>query len=213
MSKFRAFMKTPLLSLLSIIFLCGAMGPAVAERADRNKPMNIEADSLRYDDVHQVSVFRGNVVVSKGSIQIRGAQIEVRQDPEGYQHGLVTGSPQTRAFFRQKRDGVDEYMEGEAESLEYDGKADTIKFVKQAELRRLRGGSVVDEISGAVIVYENMTERLSVDGNVGAPAAGAMTGRIKAMLMPKPDSTGTAPVQAPAPANLRVTPVLGGTAK
>jgi lipopolysaccharide export system protein LptA len=203
-------MKTPLLPLLSVIFLCGAMGPAVAERADRSKPMNIEADSLRVDDVKQVTVFRGNVIVSKGSIQIRGGQIEVREDPEGYQHGLVTGSPQARAFFRQKRDGVDEYMEGEAESLEYDGKADTIKFVKQAELRRLRGATVVDEISGAVIVYENATERLSVDGNVGAPAAGTLSGRIKAMLMPKPDSAGAAPA---APANLRVTPALGGTAK
>jgi lipopolysaccharide export system protein LptA len=177
--------------------------------------MNIEADSLRYDDVNQVSVFRGNVVVSKGSIQIRGNQIEVRQDPEGYQHGVVTGSAQSRAFFRQKRDGVDETMEGEAETLEYDGKADTIKFVKQAELRRLRGASVVDELSGAVIVYENLTDRMSVDGSVGAPAAGSPSGRIKAMLMPRPDNAGqtSAPMPAPAPVNLRIAPTLGGSAK
>ncbi len=197
--------------------LAGVQGLAMAERADRSKPMNIEADSLRYDDVNQISVFRGNVVVSKGSIQIRGNQIEVRQDPEGYQHGVVTGSAQARAFFRQKRDGVDETMEGEAETLEYDGKADTIKFVKQAELRRLRGASVVDEISGAVIVYENLTDRLSVDGQVGTPASGAPTGRIKAMLMPRPDNGGkTTPppaVPVPAPANLRLAPALGGSAK
>lgn len=204
-------MKTFLIPLFSALALAGVAGPAWAERADRSKPMHIEADSLRYDDVNQVSVFRGNVVVSKGSIQIRGNQIEVRQDPDGYQHGVVTGSPQARAFFRQKRDGVDETMEGEAETLEYDGKADTIKFVKQAELRRLRGGAVVDEITGGVIVYENLTDRLSVDGSVGAPVAGATSGRIKAMLMPRPDTTGNSPV--PDPANLRQTPALGGTAK
>jgi lipopolysaccharide export system protein LptA len=208
-------LKTFTFSPLFALVLCVAASSAMAERADRGKPMNIEADSLRYDDVNQVSVFRGNVVVSKGSIQIRGNQIEVRQDPEGYQHGVVTGSPQARAFFRQKRDGVNETMEGEAETLEYDGKADTIKFVKQAELRRLRGAAVVDEISGAVIVYENLTDRLSVDGSVGAPVAGSLPGRIKAMLMPRPDNAALtpAPTQAPAPANLRLTPALGGSAK
>ena len=66
--------------------------------------MNIEADSLRYDDVRQISVFTGRVVVTKGSIVLRGAQIEVRQDPEGFQYGVVTSGADARAFFRQKRD-------------------------------------------------------------------------------------------------------------
>ena len=65
---------------------------AHAERADRQQPMNIEADSLRYDDARQTSVFTGRVVVSKGSIAIRGQQLEVRQDAQGHQFGLVQGS-------------------------------------------------------------------------------------------------------------------------
>jgi lipopolysaccharide export system protein LptA len=71
----------------------------MAERADRAKPMNVEADSLRYDDVNQTSVFTGRVVVTKGSIIIRGAKVDVKQDPEGYQFGLVTAEPGKRAFF------------------------------------------------------------------------------------------------------------------
>ena len=63
--------------------------PAWAEKADRNKPMNVEADVLRYDDVQQTTVFTGRVVLTKGSITIRGAKLEVRQDPEGYQYGTV----------------------------------------------------------------------------------------------------------------------------
>ena len=86
--------------------------------------MNIEADAMRYDDLKQTSVFTGNVVVNKGTIQIRGTRIDVRQDPEGYQYGVVTAEPGKLAFYRQKREGVDEFIEGEGETIEYDGKAD-----------------------------------------------------------------------------------------
>lgn len=201
-------MKNPFVSLVLPLALCATAGLAWAEKADRNKPMNIEADALRYDDVKQVSVFTGRVVLTKGTIVIRGAQIEVRQDPEGHQYGTVKGSPETPAFFRQKREGVDEFMEGEAETIEYDGKADTVRFIKKAQLRRLRGSTVADDVSGALIVYENTTERFTVDGS--SPVVGTQTGRVRAMLTPKPDPAAAAtPSTAPATA-LKVSPKLEG---
>ena len=87
--------------LLACVLLAGA---AKAEKADRNKPMNIEADTLRYDDLKQTSVFTGRVVVTKGTMIIRGAQLDVRQDPDGNQFGVVKAEPGKLAFFRQKRD-------------------------------------------------------------------------------------------------------------
>ena len=59
---------------------------------------------MRYDDLKQTSVFTGNVVVTKGTIIIRGARIDVRQDPEGYQYGVVTAAPGKLAYFKQKRE-------------------------------------------------------------------------------------------------------------
>ncbi len=209
-------MKNNPLPVFILVALAAVCSHAWADKADRNKPMNIEADSLRYDDVRQISVFAGRVVVTKGSIVLRGAQIEVRQDPEGYQYGVVTGGADARAFFRQKRDSVDEYIEGEGDTIEYDGRADTVRFVQKAQLRRLRGSAVADEITGAVIVYENLTDRFTVDGNVGKAATGAPAGRVRAMLTPKPE---TAPAAAPAlPASpptpaLRATTTLGGTTR
>ncbi len=215
MSKFRAFMKNPFISAWIALAFAGAFGVAQAENADRNKPMNIEADSLRYDDIKQVSVFTGRVVLTKGSIQIRGAQIEVRQDPDGFQFGTVTGSPQTLAFYRQKREGLEEYIEGEAEVIEYDGKADTVKFTRKAQLRRLRGTALADEITGGVILYENLTDKFSVDGNASKGAVGVASvpsGRVRAMLTPK---EANAPASAPAapPASLRPSVTLGGAPK
>lgn len=192
---------------------------AAAETADRNKPMQIEADTLRYDDIKQVSVFTGRVVLSKGSILIRGDVIEVRQDPQGYQFGLVTGSASAPAFFRQKREGVDETIEGEGESIAYDGRADTVKFMNAAQLRRLRGSVLADEIMGAVIVYDNLNDRFSVDGSAGPTSSAVKPGRVRAMLTPKPDGSAApavaplAPVGGPGAPGLRATPTLGGVPK
>lgn len=210
LSKFRAFMKNNFLTVVLCLGILGASGAVWAEKADRSKPMNVEADALRYDDVKQLSIFTGNVVLTKGTIIIRGARLEVSQDAEGYQYGLVTGTPQTRAYFRQKRDGVDEFIEGQGDVINYDGRADTVRFKQQAELRRYRGTTLADEVTGAVIVYENATDKFTVDGTpkVGAGPAG----RVRAMLTPKPEAAVSAPAANVAPVaaspTLRTSPQL-----
>ena len=207
--------KTPLL-LLSLA-LCAAFSvSAWAEKADRNKPMNIEANTMRVDDVKQVTNFDGNVVMTKGSILVRAAKIDVLQSADGYQMAVITGSPDKPAFFRQKREAVDEFIEVQSERIDYDGSADIVKFTGKAQLRRLRGTELADEISGALIVYENLTDKFSVDGSGvspgGAPVPG---GRVRAMLTPKPEAAASAtpapktPAQ-PSPA-LRATTTLGSS--
>ncbi|MDO8252309.1 MAG: lipopolysaccharide transport periplasmic protein LptA [Rhodoferax sp.] len=202
------------LLLLAALVLSGRL--ACAEQADRNKPMNVEADALRYDDAKKTSVFTGGVVLTKGTILIRGARIEVRQDPDGYQYGLVTAEPGKLAFFRQKRQGLDEFIEGQGESIEYDSRADTVKFIKQAQLRRYLGAALNDEMSGSVIVYNNSTDVFTIDGGVAQGTPSATGGRVRAMLTPKPVAAATAaPANAAsAPgATLRATTTLGGDKK
>lgn len=209
-------MKNPISSWLLLGVLALVTPWAVAEKADRDKPMNVEADALRYDDLKQLSVFTGNVVLTKGTILIRGAKVEVRQDPEGHQFGLVTAGPGKRAFFRQKREGVDEYIEGEGELIDYDGRTDTVKFITNAQLRRYRGATLSDEFNAGVIVYNNTTDVFTLDGAPGASSAsstgqpGAPAGRVRAMLTPKPPAAASSPgVGMP----LRATPELGGASR
>ncbi len=189
---------TPFPRLLAHLGLSGlllvAAGAALAERADRNKPLSAEADRLRYDDARQTSVFTGNVVITKGSILIRGAQVEVRQDPQGNQFGFITGQP---GFFRQKREGVDEYIEGQAERIEYDSKTEMVRFTGQAVLRRYRGSQLNDETTGSVITYDGRNDTFGVDG--GARSAANPSGRVRAMLTPVPKGEAPAPVASPVP--------------
>lgn len=190
-----------------------AAGPAWAEKADRFKPLNVEADQPgRIDLLNQFVVFNGNVVVSKGTMVIRAARIEVRESPDGYHSAVAIGAPNRPATFRQKRDGVDEYIEGEAERLEYDGKADTIRFVNNAAVRRLRGTTVADEISGSMVSYDSISEVFSVSGG-GAATPANPGGRVRAVLTPREgtqaaiDAAAAAASGASAP--LKPIPALG----
>ncbi len=189
---------------LALALAGGAVG-VQAERADRNKPLNAEADSLRYDDARQTSVFTGNVVITKGSIVIRGAQVEVRQDAAGNQLGIITGKP---GAFRQKREGVDEFIEGQAERIEYDSKSETVKFTGGAVLRRYKGAQLNDETVGSVITYNGSNDTFSVDGGSGNRTAANPSGRVRAMLTPVPKADAPA-APAPSPAPLKPSSQVG----
>jgi lipopolysaccharide export system protein LptA len=205
-------MKHPLISLiLPAALALGAAFPSWAEKADRDKPMNAEADALRYDDLKQTSVFTGNVVITKGTTIVRGARVDVSQDPEGYQQAVSIAAPGKLAFYRKKRDGVDEYIEGEGERIEYDSRADLVKFIKRAVVRRYNGATLVDETTGAVIVYDNNTDVFTVDGGAQNSTAANPGGRIRAMLSPRAAASAPGTPAAPAgpPTTLRPSTTLG----
>lgn len=190
---------------LLLCLACAPFGLAHAEKADRQQPMNIEADALRHDAQQQTSVFTGRVVVTKGSIVLRGARLEVREDAQGYQSGVVTAEAGQRAFFRQKRDTApgapEEFIEGEGETIEYNGRTDNVRILRRAELRRYRGSALSDNLSGATIVYYNLTDVFTVDGaKTGANGAAVPGARVRAVLSPKDAPKGAAAVPgAPGP--------------
>jgi lipopolysaccharide export system protein LptA len=184
-SNFRAFIF--FLAGCGLAFFLSAPLAVWAEKADRNKPMNIEADNLDHDELKQLSIFTGKVVATKGTITMRGHRLEVRQDPDGFQYGILTAVQGARAFYRQKREGVDEWIEGEGERIEYDGRADKVVLLVKADFRRYRGTVLSDQMTGQRIVYENLTDQFTVDGQLAGtkPAPDAPKGRVRAVLTPR----------------------------
>jgi lipopolysaccharide export system protein LptA len=197
-----------LLVLAAVAIQSVLMGHAWAEKADRDKPLNAQADALKYDDLKQTSVFTGNVIITKGTIAMRGGRVDVRQDAQGFQYATITSNGNVQAYFKQKREnGVDEWIEGLADTIEYDGKADKVKLIKNANLKRLKGASLNDEIVGGLVVYDNTTDVYTVDGGTSQGGSG---GRVSAILSPKPTT-----VAAPAApqGTLRQSTTLGGEKK
>jgi len=185
------------------VALCAvlACAPALAERADRYKPTRVEADRMQYDDLKQINVFDGSVVLTKGTITLRADRLVLVQDPEGYQRGTATGK---LAAFRQKRDGLDEWVEGHAEEIIYDGKTETVRLTGRARVLRLDGSQVADQIDGARIVYDSRTEQFLVDGS----HAGSGSGRVRVIIQPRLEDPAAAP-DAPTGTGARLRPATG----
>jgi lipopolysaccharide export system protein LptA len=168
---------------------------ALAERADRSQPMVVEADRPgTFDMQRQIVTFSGNVVIVQGTMQIRADRVEVRESKDGHRSGVASGTPTQRATFRQKRDGVEEFMEAEAQRIEFDSRTDTLRFTGDAVVRRLQGTRATDEITGQLITWNNATEVFNVEG--GAPTAQSPSGRVRAVLAPRADSVASPPAPA-----------------
>jgi lipopolysaccharide export system protein LptA len=189
----------PCTSLIALALLAGAVAsPAWAEKADRSKPMVVEADRDGVLDLQrQVLVYTGNVVISQGTMILRAERVEMRTTAEGYRAASALGTAAKPASWRQRRDGVDETVEGTADRIEFDGRADTLRFLGNGAVRRLRAGTVADEISGASILWDNTSEVFKVEGG-GATAANP-TGRVRAVLSPRAEPPASAPAPATAP--------------
>ncbi len=184
--------------LCAAALLCAlGCGGAVAERADRSKQMVVEADQPGTVDLQrQVVVFNGKVNISQGTMVIRAERVELREMPDGYRAATALGTASAPASYRQKRDGVDETVEGQADRIEYDGRADVLRFVGNGAVRRLRGSVVADEITGAVIVWDANAEVFNVQGGATSPANPG--GRVRAVLSPRAEPAASAAQPAPA---------------
>ena len=179
-----------------------AAAPTSAEKTDRSKPMVIEAEQPGSVDLQrQVVTFNGNVVISQGTMQLRAERVELRERPDGYREAKAFGSAEHPATFRQKRDGVDETIEGSAERIEFDARTDTLRLVGNAAVRRLRGGVVADEITGALITWDNTNELFKVAGGAASPSNPG--GRVRAVFAPREESAASA---APGEAALPLKP-------
>jgi lipopolysaccharide export system protein LptA len=172
---------------------------AFGERADKEKPAVINSDHSNSDDLNQIRVFTGDVVLTKGTIILRADQLTVKEDPEGYNLGVaIATQPGKLAYFKQKREGVDEFIEGQAERIEYDEKADMVRLFNHAIVKRLVAGRDADESRGDRIDYNTRTEVYDVQSNDPT----SRRARTTTILQPKikPGASGTAPVnQQPSP--------------
>ena len=160
---------------------CALPGAALAEKSDRNKPVNVEADKLTIDDNKKESVFEGNVTLTQGTLTLKADRIVVKQDAGGFNYGFAYGKP---SYFRQKREGFEEYIEGFADRLEYDGKKDKMQLFTNAEIRK-----GADEVKGDYISYDAVTEFYQVIGGPSVASTGNPKGRVRATIQPPAQAT------------------------
>ena len=151
-----------------------------AEKADREKPIEIESDTMTVDDTKNTSTYQGDVILTQGTLIIRADKLIVREDNQGFQHSTSIGNPTT---FKQKRDGLDDYIEGIGQRIDYDGHMDKVHIYKDATVKR--GNDIV---MGDYIVYDANAEiaQAMTDSSKNENSDGSVKKRrTKAIINPK----------------------------
>jgi lipopolysaccharide export system protein LptA len=175
---------------------------ALAERDDKLKPANVTADHSTLDDLHQVEILTGHVVLIKGTMRLTGERMEHHQDEKGYQFYVVTAAPDQLATFHERRDpvreGIEQTLDGVGERIEYDDKSEVVTLIRQADVKRFENGEQRDEISGSKIVYDSRKASYEVDGK----SADGSGGRVIMHIAPRNGPGATAPAT---PATARAT--------
>ncbi len=170
---------TPISRLLAALALASLAAASSAETGDREKPINFSSDrgDLNYES--KVGKLDGSVVLTQGTITIRADRLTFRQNPDNSMQVTATGNP---VSFRQKRDGRDEYYEGFAQRIEYDGAKDLLELFDRALLKQ-----GTDEIRSNYISYNAKTEVFKAEGRPDTPAAAAAGpgARVRGTFQPR----------------------------
>ena len=178
----RFFAGRVLRSLLLLAFaLIGVVPHALAEKADRDKPINFQGDSLGGNTDTKISDLIGNVVITQGTLTIHADRIQFHQNPDNSVSATATGNP---VSFRERRDDVDEYYEGFAQRIVYDGSKRVVELFDRALLKRTG-----DELRGNYISYNAETNVYKAEGRPDSrpPPAGEppLGSRVRGVFLPQ----------------------------
>lgn len=188
-------------SLLPLLLGCALLQPgfALAERADRDKPINLEANKVTIDDIKRVQILEGNVILTQGTLTIISDKIVVTEDQYGFQRGVAFGGPNGLARFKQKREGREEWIEGEGERIEYDTRTEVAELFHRAWVK-----SGEDQLKGDYIWYDAISERYLASAGETSLRSPA---RVRAVIQPKnKEAPPTQTTQRPSGLQLKATP-------
>lgn len=154
-----------------VLGLCLAL-PAVALTTDKDQPIEVEADSAELDEVKNVSIYRGNVIVTQGSIRMTGDVMTVYQtETDDLDYLIMEGRPAT---YRQLPDDSEIYDEAEALRMEYYELKNRVVLIEKA-----------------VVTQEGLRfsgDRIEYDTELS---------KVKAWSRPPAETDGAAPAEAP----------------
>ncbi|MEO6696962.1 MAG: lipopolysaccharide transport periplasmic protein LptA [Gammaproteobacteria bacterium] len=165
-------------TLFALLAACSAV-PAYALLSDKEQAINVEADSVEIDHKQGVSVYKGNVTLTQGSIHLDAEIVTLYSRNNDVEKAVALGKP---AHYRQRPDGKAEDIRAEAQQMEY--------YTATGKLILLEGAHVWQEqnqFSGNRIEYD--TERSVVN------ASRAKSGKERVQVIIQPKKKNAPPAQ------------------
>lgn len=171
------------LRLVTLSLCLLATQNVLAERADRDKPMQLEANRITIDDAKKIQILEGDVLVTKGTMTLKAERIVITEDQYGFQKGTAYSGKDGLARFRQKREGSEDYVDGEAERIEYNSNSEIAELFHRAWVK-----SGEDQVRGDYIRYDAVSEKYLVTAGENRDPK-APPARVRAIIQPKNKST------------------------
>jgi lipopolysaccharide export system protein LptA len=132
---------------LIAVLLLGLPMASFALPSDREKPINIEADHAQLDDQTGITEYRGNAILTQGTLRIQGDVITfVFGDDRQIEKAIAQGN---RAQYQQVQKQGDPMVKAKAKKMEYDAKSQKIFLYGDAHV--WQGGN---ESTGNKIEYD-----------------------------------------------------------
>ena len=156
-------------------------GTAGALSTDRQQPLQIDADKADIDPQRGISTYRGNVQLTRGSMQLVADEVVVKHD--GGKVHLVTASG-TPANYQQRSD-KQQLIRARAQRIEYNINTGQLLLLKQAELHQDS-----NVFASERIVYDSVNDRVNAGANAASP-------RDRVHITIQPDSVPPIEPQAP----------------
>lgn len=130
---------------------------SVALDNDRSQPIQIGSSSAFVDYKQGITVYKGNVVLSQGSLVIKADQLNLHRNEEGFQRLVATGTP---ASFQQTPAPGKPPIVAKAKQIEYNVNSEVLVLKKDVYIK-------LEESThqGALYEYNLLTQTLKASGD------------------------------------------------
>ncbi|CDF85894.1 lipopolysaccharide transport periplasmic protein LptA [Pseudomonas sp. QL9] len=162
-----------------LLSLAASLGSAAAWAlpTDREQPIRVQADSAELDDKQGVAVYKGDVVVTQGSMKLTGNTVTLKQNKNGDIEVVTSvGKP---AYFEQKPAPDKELTKAYGLTIQY--------FVAQNRVILIDQAKVIQEgntFEGEKVVYDTERQIVNAGRATGTPVTTPRP-RIDMVIQPK----------------------------
>ena len=169
------FVKTfPL--LLSLGIALGSAG-AWALPSDREQPIRVQADTAELDDKQGVAVYRGDVMITQGTLKITGDKVTITQNAQGdIEVFTAVGKP---AYYEQKPAEDKQIVKAYGLTIQYFAANERIVLIDQAKV--IQEGNTFE---GEKIVYDTQRQIVNA-GRANGVNLTTPRPRIDMVIQPK----------------------------
>lgn len=149
---------------------------SVALPDDRDQPIHITADTASINDKTGITTYKGNVVITQGSILIEGDHVDMYRGDDGVEKMIAKGTP---AHFRQQPEVDSAFSDAWGLHILYMIDDEKLTITQQAKVVQEQ-----DTFTGEKIIYD--LEKSIVDAFGTADGkANTDKGRVNMVIQPK----------------------------